>query len=538
MTATVAQASAEPPAAMRPGLTSRLGLPRNRLLLAVALLVGVASVGFRLYSPSQLWLDEAISVSIARCSLPHLVQALRHDGAPPLYYVLLHFWVAAFGSSATAVRSMSTVFSIMTLPAMWWLGRRLGGRRLGVISVALLASSPFATFFGTEARMYALVMLLTVLGAIALARMLERPSWRRGIAVAADSGALLLTHYWSIFLLTTVGGWLLWRAWRLREPRRHLLAAAALAGGVILLAPWLPVMVFQLRHTGTPWATPPRLLTSLQALAQWSASAQSISFASATGGLPVVARLLELSLAALILLGVFGRPLDTTHLVEIDVRGRVPGRALAGICFGAITLGIIASIVLHSGFEPRYTAAMFVLMPPLGALGVQSLPQRWRPSVLAVVVLLGMVASASTITNHAKTQAGEVARMIDANASGGDVVVYCPDQLGPAVHRLVPPSLRQLPFPSGRDPSRVDWVDYASRNRRASPAAFADAVLGVAGPHTIWLVSTPYEYRTFGGKCAALERDLKQQRRAQVMVHANHGFYEHESLLRFVVTSR
>lgn len=495
--------------------------------------MALAAIAFRLYSPSQLWLDEAISVSIARGSLPHLIQALRHDGAPPLYYLLLHGWIALFGTSATATRSLSTVFSVLTLPAMWSLGRRLGGRRVSVEATLLLATSPFATFFATEARMYALVMLLSVLFVVALLRMVESPTWGRAIVTAVASGALLLTHYWSIFFLLLIGAWLLVRAWRSPDRRSYLLATGAVAGGVLLLVPWLPIMIFQLQHTGTPWATPPKLLTSLQALAQWSASAQSISFASATGGLPVVARLLEITLGLLIFLGIFGRPMDRTHRVEIDVRGRTPGRALAAVCFGGITLGIVASIVGHSGFEPRYTAAMFVLMPPLAALGVRALPQRLRLGALVIAVGLGLVASSSAVTNHAKTQAGEVARVIKARYQQGDVVVFCPDQLAPAVHRLLPASLQQLPFPSGHTPSRVDWVDYAQRNRHASPAVFASLVRTLAGQHTIWMVATPYEYRTFGAKCATLERDLRQGHHVRTLVQEDGAYYEHENLLRY-----
>ena len=56
-----------------------------------------------------MWLDEALSVNIARLPLGDLHDALKHDGAPPLYYVLLHVWTGVFGTGDVAVRSLSGV---------------------------------------------------------------------------------------------------------------------------------------------------------------------------------------------------------------------------------------------------------------------------------------------------------------------------------------------------------------------------------------------------------------------------------------------
>ena len=77
-------------------------------MLAVVLAGCVAAgVVARFLAPPELWLDEAQSVAIARLPLPELFAALEEDGSPPLYYVLLHVWTSAFGTSATAVTETS-----------------------------------------------------------------------------------------------------------------------------------------------------------------------------------------------------------------------------------------------------------------------------------------------------------------------------------------------------------------------------------------------------------------------------------------------
>src|SRR5438874_6895737 len=131
--------------------------PRERhgagLTVAVA---GVVVIGIvlRFLTTSHLWLDEALTVNIARLPLSRIPDALRHDGSPPLYYLLLHGWITVFGAGDVAVRALSATFAIATLPLMWLAGLRLGGRRVAVAAVVLLAASPFASRFATEARMY------------------------------------------------------------------------------------------------------------------------------------------------------------------------------------------------------------------------------------------------------------------------------------------------------------------------------------------------------------------------------------------------
>ena len=67
------------------------GVPWKRAALVTGITLAiVAGVVFRFWTTSHLWLDEAISVNIARLPLGDLPSALRADGHPPLYYGLLH----------------------------------------------------------------------------------------------------------------------------------------------------------------------------------------------------------------------------------------------------------------------------------------------------------------------------------------------------------------------------------------------------------------------------------------------------------------
>ena len=59
------------------------------VLLSIVLRTRDFGVGF--------WIDEGLSVGIADRPLSDIPAALRLDGSPPLYYSLLHVWMAVFG---------------------------------------------------------------------------------------------------------------------------------------------------------------------------------------------------------------------------------------------------------------------------------------------------------------------------------------------------------------------------------------------------------------------------------------------------------
>ncbi len=160
---------------------------RRWLLSAVGIVAVVIGVALRWWPRSALWLDEAQSVAFARLPLDEIPHALRTDGAPPAYYMLLHLWMRVFGDGDVAVRSLSALLSTVTLVIVWLLVSRRCGRRVAIAATALLALNPFAIRYGAETRMYALVMLEVVVGLAAVAWSLERPRLGR-LAVVTLAG--------------------------------------------------------------------------------------------------------------------------------------------------------------------------------------------------------------------------------------------------------------------------------------------------------------------------------------------------------------
>lgn len=498
---------------------------------AVGVLVGVA---LRFWTPSALWLDETISVNIAKLPVAQIPSALAHDGAPPLYYLLLHVWMLVLGQGDAAVRALSGVVSVATLPLFWKAGRRLGGPVVGWVALALGVSSPFAMGYATSARMYSLMILWALLGYLAVAAALEAPTRRNLLGVGAVTAALLYTHYWAVYLVAVVGAWLLWRVWR--DGRGHPFTPGeaglrevfgAVVLGVVAWLPWAPVFVYQTLHTGTPWsgaAGPADLLAVIG------------DFAGA-GPWGV---LLAYGLFAMLCLGTFARsapgggPGGRAALLLVARPDRQVAPLLGVLC-GTLCLAVAAGALAQAAFVARYAAVVLPLFLLVVAVGVA----RFRPRVAVVVVAVLSAAGLLTGVGQAaqqRTQATKVVAVLNLAARPGDLVVYCPDQLGPAVDRLLRvPSVAELTFPKAIGPQRVDWVDYKAAIASTHVDIFAQQVLARLGAdHSLWLVYRD-GYPGFGSACGHLRAWLDLLRpTAETVVRADPAqFYESEDLLRY-----
>lgn len=464
----------------------RLGIPWPTLVTAAA---GVFMAGALLLARNTgLWLDEAQSVEIASRSLGGLFDALRHDGSPPLYYLLLHFWMKMVGEGDTAVRALSAVFAVAAVPVTMVAARAALGRRAVLAAGFVLATLPFLYRYGTEARMYSMVVFL-VAAAWALA------SADRRVPLAVVSGLLLLTHFWAFFL---VGAGILlaavWKRWNIAIP---------MAAGGLLFLPWVPNFLFQSAHTGAPWARAARLDLFERSIGGFAAGAGRVS---ALGFLYFA-------------------------LATLAFRHSEAGRRLAMVAALPLFLGYIASTATDAAFADRYAAIVVVPFVLLVASGLRHVGgQRATLAVLAAVVVLSGVNTVRSVDRQ-RSQAPAVAAALEANAQPGDRVLFCPDQLGPAVMRLwdEPVDTRAYPVGDGRF---VDWVDYADRNRSANVYSFARE-MDMETDGVLWVVAYP-GYRTYGRDCTILVEELRRIRPGdQRLVKSTRDSYERASLWRF-----
>jgi hypothetical protein len=499
----------------------RRAIPWGPLAIGLAVAAGVVA---RFVANSHLWLDEALTVNIAALPLSQLAEALRHDGSPPLYYAVLHFWMQLFGDGTIAVRALSGLFSVACLPLAWRVGERVGGRTVATSFLVLMALSPFAVQYATETRMYSMAMLLVLVGGLAIANLLERPSLGLCVAVGLVTGALLLTHYYALYTVAAVGLVLAWHAWRGEERAGARRALLSMVAGSLLFLPWVPILLYQAAHTGAPWGDTGRgFKTVVDTLGVLVTGYRD------PGPLPLLAAL------ALIALAVFGRAVGRRRF-EIDLVGREPGRTLAILTFGGLLLAVAVSDLTGQAYVPRYASIVFPGVLLVIAVGVASFGDaRLRLGALVAMAAFGAV-GIQPIMAYERTQAADVARQIRAEAEPGDVVVYCPDQLGPSVSRMLPDrlGLQQITYPKADHPKFVDWVDYRATIRKTDVTRFARSALDRAGPgNDVWYVWS-IGYKSLGHRCEQLLHDLGSYREWTDQIRVDWHSPEHLGLIRFL----
>ncbi len=327
------------------------------------------------------------------------------------------------------------------------------------------------------------------------------------------TAALLYSQYWSLYLVAIVGIWLLASTWWVRRHedgtdvggwKRPLHTFFAVAVGALLFVPWVPTFLYQSTHTGTPWAAPANFAAVINAVTGFTDNQGSVSVVGTNQG-----RLLAVIYFAMCALALFGLA-RSTRIIELDLHTRPRSRGLTFVVAGTLFAAIAGGLLSSSAFSSRYAAVVFLPLIVLVALGTTTLlSTKVRVGLIAVAVAAGMVGSIQNITTQ-RTQAPSVAAVINAQARPGDIIAFCPDQLGPDTYRVITDSSRydMTTFPRGTSPVFVDWVDYEKTVHHTSITPFVNTLVADAGTtHHIWLVWQP-GYQTYSVKCSQIASAL------------------------------
>jgi mannosyltransferase len=436
-----------------PGWLERVPIWASSGALLVVLMAISAYLRTR-YINGQFWMDEAITTGIAQHPLGQIPGILRHDGSPPLFYILLHFWIQLFGSSEVATHSLPLLFGLLCIPAGMWAGWSLFGRRAGMYAAVLFAFSPFLTEYAQETRMYELMGLL---GILATAAFIHGFVYRRRkyVAMFAVCEALMLyTHAWGIFF--GAGSVIaLIPIWLQSDDRKGLLREAvfAYAGAFVLFLPWLPNFIFQSTHTGAPWAPPPRF------------GAPVLISRDLIGGDRIT---IGIVLAAVIGFGtLFTRAYRRTR--EATVMW-----SLLALPVATLLLAWLASQITPA-FVSRYFA------PVLGAVLLFAAWGAARSGIVGLVAILlsiVFVVHLSSYTPQYKSDMQDVGGEMTPLLHQGDVVVVGQPEQTPLAYYYLPAGLRYAnTIGPVSHPSYMDWVYALRRLQNASPQATLNPLL-------------------------------------------------------------
>ncbi len=381
------------------------------MALAALAVVLVAAAALRLHhlDAESVWLDESFSVAIARTSLANIVTETGQDVHPPLHYFLLFFWGKVAGGSPWAARLLSTIFSLGVVAAAFAVASHLRSRRVGLIAATLLATSVFQIEFAQEARMYALLALLSTLSISAFVRLLESSSPRAFVAYVAITALLVYTHAYAAFVLAAQAASLAWVAAGARTSATTLATRWVLALTCVLVAflPWLAIFTWQFSSVQRAfWIPEP----------QWSSA--WAPFLAYAGSKTMLWGLGPLAIAG------------TVAMWRASRAGTGVARPIAIVLpwlLGPIALPFVLSRVSSPIFLEKYTIAASVPFAILAAEGVAVLPLApLRALVLTGLVVLSVTPLRTYYDTTRKDNWRAAVPAIEQRAQPDDLLVFYP----------------------------------------------------------------------------------------------------------------
>jgi len=426
------------------------------------------------------WADEGQSIGIASHRLFDIPGLLRRDGSPPLYYLLLHGWMAVAGRSETATHILSLVFALAVVPVAFWGGRTFFGARAGWCCAVLAACNPFLTYYGQETRMYSLVALLSLLATTCFVHAFALGHRRYVLPFGIALALLLYTHNWGLLValafLAATAGCAFWTGDRHRAWTDAFVAFGATA---LLYLPWLPTLLQQAAHTGAPWSPAPTISQALTDLIHLVGDKWAAAVVVLVGGAGVI------KAAA-------GRAVTPDRRIVLTV--------------ALVTALPIVTAVGVSRASPVWTARyLAVAVAPLFLLAGMGLARMGKVGVvgLAVVVLLSpqgvsRVNGSSNTGTAFRSNVKLVMAHLPKLGRGDIVVSVQPDEVpllsfyGPADARFA------TPLGLTANPSVFDWRNALDKLRSSRSTAVLQPLVQALAPgrHLVLVVPTAVVMRS------------------------------------------
>jgi uncharacterized membrane protein len=237
----------------------KAGAARTFIALAAITLIALGLRVWNLKSESPWW-DEVASLKYL--DAPTLTAFLQNERATdppmtPVYFTTEYYWSRLVGTSVLGMRLLSVLLGLLTIQMLFMLTRRLYGDTAGLISSLFLALSLLHIYYSQEIRVYALVLLLSLISMYAFIGILEggRAGWW-AMHLAANL-LVVFTHFFAILLIATQACFLL--VCRRREKRLTAVWIACHSVIGLFLGAWVLTINTAMLSQAASWMVKPGL---------------------------------------------------------------------------------------------------------------------------------------------------------------------------------------------------------------------------------------------------------------------------------------
>ncbi len=145
--------------------------------------------------PQGLWNDEYIGWFISSRSFPsEFIKEAIKNCHMPFYYFYLKAWMVAFGDSDYSLRLSSVFTGLISIVAMYFVGREYKDKNLGIFCAAFCAVSGFLIYFSQEVRLYSLLFLLSAINVWSWIKLSREQTKKNFLYFGIINFLIIITH--------------------------------------------------------------------------------------------------------------------------------------------------------------------------------------------------------------------------------------------------------------------------------------------------------------------------------------------------------
>ncbi len=150
--------------------------------------------------------DEPFSIYMSQMSVGAIIEQLFSGNNPPLYEIILHYWIKCFGLHVFSVRILSVIASSLTAVFIYKIGKHFFNNQVAIIASFLFLFSNYHIFFSHEARCYSLFSLLTVASFYYFFKIIFHQHFKKDIGYYLLANVMMAyLHYFAVWVLFSQG---------------------------------------------------------------------------------------------------------------------------------------------------------------------------------------------------------------------------------------------------------------------------------------------------------------------------------------------
>lgn len=209
--------------------------------LAAGLIIRITQV-----NPKGFWLDEIWSMvhSAPKFSAAEVISGAAQDSHPPLFDLLLHYWLMAFGTSEVTTKILPLLFALGSIYVSWFAALKItGNSNKAYFVLGLVSLNFFHIHYSTEVRFYSLMYLLSAVTLLQFWKIIQQGALKHYLWFVVSVVLLLYTHYYGAILLVVYSvvalTLLLMKQISVQTFGKYAIACVLI---VTLFSPWIPYM--------------------------------------------------------------------------------------------------------------------------------------------------------------------------------------------------------------------------------------------------------------------------------------------------------